>query len=157
MSVSYRQDLQKKSKKAKHKRVLITFSGRTNSRECSGLNQSGQLIPSGFITTVGVEAKAEECRLHRISLREKLRRSMASVGQKEVGVDNTNINTGEKKTQAGRNNPHVIPVKSAQFLVPAVGFSSGDYLQGKLHSLKLREACWEKHVLLGLDSRSPPT
>lgn len=60
--------------------VLITFSGRTNSRECSGLSQSGQLIPLGFITTVGVEAKAEECRLHQISLREKQRRSMASVG-----------------------------------------------------------------------------
>lgn len=78
-----------KKKKAKHKgrkgwgvggQVLITFSGRTNSRECSGLSQSGQLIPLGFITTVGVEAMAEECRLHQISLREKQRRSMASVG-----------------------------------------------------------------------------
>lgn len=83
-----RGSLEKKSKTQRRKRVvvvgggqvLITFSGRTNSRECSGLSQSGQLIPLGFITTVGVEAKAEKCRLHQISLREKQRRSMASVG-----------------------------------------------------------------------------
>lgn len=56
-------------------------------------------------------------------------------------MDNTNINTGEReKMQAGRNDPHAIPVKSAQFFVPVGGFSSRDYLQGKLRSLKLREA-----------------
>lgn len=42
--------------------------------------------------------------------------------------------------QAGRNDPHANPVKSAQFFVPAGGFSLRDYLQGKLRSLKMREA-----------------
>lgn len=91
------------------KRVLITFSGRTNSRECLGLNHSGQLIPSGFISGAGVEGKAEECRLCQISLRKKLRRSTASAGWKGNGVNNASINTGEKQNTVGKKRPPCEP------------------------------------------------